>query len=255
MELRAIKAGIAEGLRVRSIQRLVGGDSHFEAAWSVTAMVPGSFAEQTAAALFVVLRDLRPRRVVEIGSYLGRSTTFFAKAIKPLVPNVEVIAIDPHTGDRQQMQTLGATVLPSFAVFTAHIEAVGASDIVHPIVQPSTEAALGWNWPIDFLYVDGWHSYDAVIDDGEAWLPHLTPTGIVVFDDFTRYREVHEAVRRLAEDGAFRLWGNVFGQAMGGHGEPSEAARRVLAVANGWAHRHLHRVRESIAHGQHPRAP
>jgi hypothetical protein len=37
--------------------------------------------------------------------------------------------------------------------------------------------------PVGLLFVDGWHSTDAVVADVESWRPHLAPDPIVVFDD------------------------------------------------------------------------
>jgi MMP 1-O-methyltransferase len=242
VNLGAGKAGIARASEVSSIERLVRRDERFRSAWTTTASVPGSFAELNAAAMFKLLVELRPSRIVEIGSYLGRSTTFLALTLRALGGS-ELVAIDPHTGDRQQTEALGASTLPSFELFQAHIAAVGVNDIVKPIVARSSDAALGWDHPIDFLYIDGWHSHEAVLQDGQAWLPHLSSNGIVFFDDYTRYREVHDAVGELNSGGYFRLWGNSFGQAFGGLGPPSPAARQLLDVAHGLMARWLFRVR------------
>src|ERR1035441_4917289 len=243
MNLRAIKAGIAEGSDVLSIQRLAKHDERLDFPWATTASVPGSFAELNAAAMFTLLVELRPRRIVEIGSYLGRSTTFLALTLRALGGG-ELVAIDPHTGDRQQMQAIGARTLPSFALSQAHIAAVGVEDIVKPIVKRSADAAASWDQPIDFLFIDGWHSYDAVIEDGRAWLPHLSPMGVVFFDDYSRYREVHDAVNRLDVAGCFQLWGNSFGQAFGGRGGPSPAATQLIRVAHRPLPRWLYRLRD-----------
>jgi predicted O-methyltransferase YrrM len=224
---RAIKAGVAEASRISAIDHLVGGDERFRSIWTTTGHVPGQFSELNAAAMFTVLVEVRPQRIVEIGSYLGRSTTFLASVLR-IVGGTEVVAIDPHTGDRQLLESIGARALPSFDLFETHIASMGVQDLVTPIVKPSAEAAVGWDRPIDLLYIDGWHSYEAVIEDGRAWLPHLSPTGVVFFDDYSRYREVHEAVTQLADTNHFRLWGNSFGQAFGGRGDPSPAASKVL---------------------------
>ena len=244
MKIEAIKAGVAKSLEIASTDALVGDNPIFAQAWSTANLVPGSFSRLNAAAMFVLLEEIRPRRIVEIGSYLGKSTTFFALVARALRPEgVEVVAIDPHTGDRQQMEGLGVQKLPSFDLFESHISAAGVADIVRPIVKRSSEAEVDWAGEIDFLYIDGWHSYDAAIDDGQAWIPHLTPSGAVFFDDYTRYAEVYEAVRALDARGTFKFWTDSFGQALGGTGEPSPGAQKVASVANRRAVRRLHRLR------------
>lgn len=39
---------------------------------------------------------------------------------------------------------------------------------------------------LDFVYIDGDHSYTAVMDDIEVWLPKLKLGGIIAGDDYTR---------------------------------------------------------------------
>jgi predicted O-methyltransferase YrrM len=78
MNLEAIKAGIAKSLEIASTEALVGDNPVFAEAWATTSLVPGSFSRLNAASMFVLLEEIRPRRIVEIGSYLGKSTTFFA---------------------------------------------------------------------------------------------------------------------------------------------------------------------------------
>jgi predicted O-methyltransferase YrrM len=244
MKIDAVKAGVAKSLEIASTDALVGRSRIFSDVWNKTSLVPGSFSRLNAAAMFVLLEEIRPRRIVEIGSYLGKSTTFFALAAQALRPEgVEVVAIDPHTGDRQQMEGLGVQKLPSFDLFESHIRAAGVAEIVRPIVMRSTDAEAGWTDEIDFLYIDGWHSYDAVIDDGRAWIRHLSSGGAVFFDDYTRYAEVFDAVRALDAEGTFDLWTDSFGQALGGNGEPTAAANKVSSVANRRAVRRLHRLR------------
>jgi predicted O-methyltransferase YrrM len=47
----------------------------------------------------------------------------------------------------------------------------------------SDEAAVGWCAPIDFLFIDGDHAYDAVKRDWQNWSPHVTSDGYVAFHD------------------------------------------------------------------------
>ena len=167
-------------------------------------------------ALFVVLAELEPAHIVEIGSYLGRSTVFFAKSLEVLGLDGTVTAVDPHTGDRQHLENLGVTTLTSFEMFQSHLSVTQVTERVRPIVASSHDAAAGWDEPIDFLFIDGWHSYDAVMEDGHDWIPHLSERGVVVFDDASRYRDVSRAIDDLAADGTVHLYGDAFGQAFGG---------------------------------------
>jgi predicted O-methyltransferase YrrM len=206
----------------------------FASIWAIVDQIPGWFNQITAAVLYEVARAEPPNTIVEIGSYLGRSTVFFGLTLKQLNPSGRVVAVDPHTGDRQHLEALSVSELPSYSLFQAHCRAARVDDLVDARVATSLEAAESWSAPVDLLYVDGWHSYDAVVADGRAWLPWLSDGGVVLFDDYARYDEVRRAVEDLAAEGLFHLWGPVFGQAIGGR-QPAatRAAARALRLSGG----------------------
>lgn len=212
--------------------------------WQKANFVPGWFHEGSAAAMYAFIREQSPQTIVEIGSYLGRSSVFFALALQQAGAGGRLVAVDPHTGDRQQLEGLTAQTLPSFELFREHCRAAGVEDLIDARVETSLEAAASWSGPIDLLYVDGWHSYDAVVADGKAWLPHLSDTAAVVFDDYYAYAEVQEGIHELEALGLFRLWGTAFGQAVGGKStEPPPALRRALLLSRGGLRRALDRQR------------
>jgi predicted O-methyltransferase YrrM len=47
----------------------------------------------------------------------------------------------------------------------------------------SDEAVRNWSLPIDFLFIDGDHAYEAVRQDWESWSPHVKRGGQVGFHD------------------------------------------------------------------------
>jgi hypothetical protein len=201
--------------------------------WRTVEQIPGWLHQPNAVAMYAVIRDQRPTVVVEIGSYLGRSTVFFGLSMRHLNPSGRVVAIDPHIGDRQQLEALGLDQLPSFDLFRHHCRAAGVEPWVDARLTTSLAAAGAWSESIDLLYVDGWHSYEAVLDDGRAWLPHLAERGVVFFDDYSVYDEVRRGVCQLAAEGHFHLWGPIFGQAVGGRQpEPPTSVRRALRASS-----------------------
>jgi Methyltransferase domain len=203
----AARSALRQGQTTWSTAYLRSKEPRFGDVWSITQQIPGWFEEVNAASQFVVLEELRPRHIVEIGSYLGRSTVFYAKAL-------EVLGIDE---------------LPSLDMFRSHLAAAGVADRVETIVATSHEAAASWSAPIDFLFIDGWHSYDAVLQDGHDWLPHLQPDGVALFDDANRYKDVSSAIDHLAADGTMHLYGDAFGQAfVGRQVSPPSSVRTVL---------------------------
>jgi predicted O-methyltransferase YrrM len=225
-----IKSAMLQGQTTWSARSLAAQDPRFDEVWDVASLVPGWFGEANAAAQFLVLAELRPRMIVEIGSYLGKSTVFLAKSLEVLGIEGTVTSIDPHTGDRQHLENLGVSQLPSFDMFRVHLLATGVSERVRTIVATSHEAARDWSEPIDYLFIDGWHSYEAVVEDGHDWIPHLTDRGVVVFDDATTNAEVSRAIDDLARSESIHLYGDAFGQAFAGRRpDTPESVRRVLS--------------------------
>jgi predicted O-methyltransferase YrrM len=49
--------------------------------------------------------------------------------------------------------------------------------------QLSSEAVRRWREPIDFLFIDGDHAYEAVRRDWEDWTPFVAPHGYVALHD------------------------------------------------------------------------
>jgi len=225
----AARGALLQGQTTWSTLYLRDKDPRFQQVWDVVRLIPGWFEEVNAAAQFLVLAELRPKTVVEIGSYLGRSTVFYAKSMQVLGVDATVTAIDPHTGDRQHLLGLGVRELPSFELFQSHLEAAGVSDMIRPVVEKANDVVGEWSEPIDFLFIDGWHSYDAVLEDGHRWIPHLSDRSVAVFDDATRYPDVRRAIDDLVADGTVHLYGDAFGQAFAGrHPDDFESIRTVL---------------------------
>jgi predicted O-methyltransferase YrrM len=235
----AIHSAVVSGQMTWSTDFLAAQDPRFAPVWKVTNQIPGWFVEVNAVAQFLILAELRPTNIVEIGSYLGRSTVFFAKTLEALDVDGTVTAIDPHTGDRQHLENLGADELPSYEMFRTHLATTRMTDRVRPIVAPSHDVAAKWNEPIDFLFIDGWHSYDAVIEDGHDWMPHLADRGVVVIDDATRYPDVRRAVDDLASDGTIVLYGDAYGQALAGRRPEMPQSVRMVLDAERPLTRHL----------------
>jgi predicted O-methyltransferase YrrM len=111
------------------------------------------------------------RRVVQIGVAEGGSAWHARRAMDP---EGTLHLIDTYP------KVLGLNL--SSIIARRLVESVpGAS--VEWIRARSDEAVLSWTQPIDFLFIDGDHSYDAVRTDWEDWHGHVQPDGLVAFHD------------------------------------------------------------------------
>ena len=135
--------------------------------------------------------------VVEVGSYCGRSTA--ALALGAGCRDHAVVTIDPHTGDIGQSEV----VLPSSEpVLRYNLALAGVTSAVDVQVMTSEDAAAAYVAPpsVGMLFVDGWHTRDAVIADVRAWSRHLSSDAVVVFDDW-HWVEVMAGIREAEAAG------------------------------------------------------
>jgi hypothetical protein len=128
-----------------------------------------------------------PRCIVEIGSYEGRSTV--AIALSP--SNSKVFAVDPHTGDRSEVDN--GIEVDTWVNFNHNIANSGVIDRIRPLRMKSVEASIRWNLSfssletngsIGLLFIDGWHSTEAVIEDFMSWEKYTSDLCTIVFDDW-----------------------------------------------------------------------
>jgi predicted O-methyltransferase YrrM len=139
-----------------------------------------------------------PGRIVEIGSFRGRSTIALASAAPE---GVEVIAIDPHAGtDRgpQEIETDAATGESDHERFLANLERAGVRDRVHHVRSFSQDALAEVDGDIDVLYVDGAHRYRPARDDLARWGARVRPGGtMLVHDSFSSIGVTAAILRHL----------------------------------------------------------
>lgn len=122
-------------------------------------------------------------RIVEIGSFRGRSTIVLAKAAADLV---EVAAVDPHRGgDRGPNEydphaQLGDS---DYETFHANLAQAGVDQRVRHVRRPSEQALDDVEGQIDMLYIDGAHRYGFAKADIELWGGRVRAGGSMFIHD------------------------------------------------------------------------
>jgi hypothetical protein len=122
-------------------------------------------------------------RVVEIGSYHGRSAIVLASAASP---GVQVICIDPHGGnDRGPQQFDGefSEGQRDHETFVANLQGAGVIDRIRHIRKASQDAADEVQGDVELLYIDGAHRFNPARADIERWGAKVTGGGAMLIHD------------------------------------------------------------------------
>lgn len=122
-------------------------------------------------------------RIVEIGSFRGRSTVVLAAASDP---TVEVIAIDPHAGNDRgpgEISGFGDAANDDHAAFVRNIDEAGVAGRIKHLRQFSHEARSSIGGDIDVLYIDGAHRYSHARADIAEYGPMVVTDGVMLIHD------------------------------------------------------------------------
>jgi predicted O-methyltransferase YrrM len=122
-------------------------------------------------------------RIVEIGSFRGRSTIVLARAAPPAA---QVVAIDPHGGsdrgpgeydpDRDRGDA-------DHRAFVDNLRQAGVADRVRHVRLPSYAALPVVDGDAEVLYVDGAHRYRPALEDLRDWGARVRPGGTLLVHD------------------------------------------------------------------------
>lgn len=142
---------------------------------------------------------------VEIGSWMGRSTTFMAEQIRDSGKNIKFFAVDMWKGSsnegihREIIAEHNGTVFP---IFLKHIAMTGLFPYIHPLIMSSVDAShLFADESLDFVFIDAGHTYEDVYRDLRAWYPKVKPGGVFAGHDYTHkgFPGVAKAVHEFIE--------------------------------------------------------
>jgi predicted O-methyltransferase YrrM len=147
--------------------------------------------QTTAAEQACLARHAAGRRqLVEIGVMHGATTALLRSV---MASDGVITGIDRHPPGR---------LFVSFERLTAKHELARHSRGRAVLLREwSHEAARHWTTPVDFLFIDGDHSWAGVERDWRDWTPHLVPGGLVALHDSRPMpdRDLPDSVRFTTE--------------------------------------------------------
>lgn len=157
--------------------------------------MPKSAWRQHIPFAFFLMAIMEPKKVVELGTYLGASYFSFCQAVKEFNMDTKCYAVDTWKGDAHAGH-YEEDVYKS--VLKENFNYEGFSSLLKNTFNEASKASFARN--IDLCHIDGFHSYEAVKSDFETWVPKMSEQGVMLFHDTAEMREGF---------GVWRFWSEV----------------------------------------------
>lgn len=142
-------------------------------------------------------------KIVEVGSWKGKSAAFLAVEVINSGKNISIDCIDiweenATEGDSQNDLHVKTDAL--YELFLSNISPL--SHIIKPIRMKSTDASTFYSdGSLDVVFLDADHTYEAVKADIHAWMPKVKSGGILAGHDYpwSHNHDVKRAVDELVK--------------------------------------------------------
>ncbi|WP_419952602.1 MULTISPECIES: glycosyltransferase [Hyphomicrobiales] len=163
-----------------------------EVDWSPEHLAMSAWIEHLPFA-FWLMKILRPRMLVELGTDKGTSYAGFCQAVESLHLDTNCFAVDTWKGD-QHAGYYDESVFSVVSSLNDQRYKRFSSLMRTTFDEAITHFADG---EIDVLHIDGLHTYEAARNDFEGWKPKLSKSAVVLF---------HDTNVRQGDFGVWRLW-------------------------------------------------
>jgi len=181
----------------------------FDEVWTAVAEVAGWMTQGQGEALYEAAGRCPPGgRIVEIGSFQGRSTIVLASAAPE---SATVFAIDPHAGNDRGPQEIAGYATEADAdhgAFLTNLRQAGVEDRVTHLRMFSDAALDELDGPVDVLYIDGAHRFAPARADIRDWGRRVADGGsLLIHDSFSSVGVTLAILRELTFGRRFRYVG------------------------------------------------
>jgi len=147
---------------------------------------PCSTNPQVGDMIYSITRNLNPKTVVEIGAFIGYSTICLAQAMKDNGQDEGcVYSIDPFVF-LKKASWLSKDIDNAYELAIENIREAGVESRVESIKGYSHDVAynlLPKLDEIDLLFIDGKHTYKAVLSDYNLYHSKVRKGGLILFHD------------------------------------------------------------------------
>lgn len=173
--------------------------SFFEEALLITEDVEGWLAQNEAELLYTTAAKLKGNGViVEIGSWCGKSITIIATgALKNGFCN-KIYSIDPFLTSKDEPNG-------KYETFIRNLKKNNLDNKITHIKEKSQIAGLNFKETIEFIFIDGFHTYDAVKKDFDLFYPKIIEGGYIAIHDVANYKGPTDLVMELVYNDTFKI--------------------------------------------------
>jgi predicted O-methyltransferase YrrM len=143
----------------------------------------GWLTEKERAYLYSEASFLNPGAVIlEVGGEFGASTV----ALRTGAPRATIVTID---------------LFPD-ALLMQHLEELSKSGINDTLQFRGDSRYIGrlWRYPLDFLLIDGGHTYEVASSDANLFTHWVKPGMVVAFHDYHGTHPLHAEVRQAVDE-------------------------------------------------------
>jgi SAM-dependent methyltransferase len=159
-----------------------------------------------------LVTEIKPKLIIEVGSWLGQSTISMGNAVKKLELDTKIRCVDTWLGalefwgddnkDSKRDLHLKNGYPQVYYQFLSNMVHHGLTDIVLPFPTTSTIGAKYFHINgiiADLIYIDASHEYEDVYQDLKAYYEVLRNGGILFGDDFP-WPRLGDAVEKFCND-------------------------------------------------------
>ena len=126
-----------------------------------------------------LVRQFRPKVVVELGTHMGFSALAMGAALRKNGDGGQLFAVDTWMGD-EHAGFYGDQI---YNQLTRRVDEFELNSTINLLRMRFDEALHQVPTPIDLLHIDGLHTWDAVKHDWETFSTLVRPGGVVIFHD------------------------------------------------------------------------
>ncbi len=143
--------------------------------------------------LYRIIRELRPKQVIELGTNVGISAAYIAAALKENGDGGRIITLDSS----QYRQALARSLHASLGLDNV--------TYVQGLFSDTLKQTLAENPPCDLAFIDGHHQYEPTLEYYNQVLEHCSDHAVLVFDDIRWSDGMKKAWRHIQADQRFEL--------------------------------------------------